>query len=299
MIPRVLYITGWTRSGSTLLGNVLGELPGVLHVGEMHYLWKNGILGMGTNSTCGCGDHLRDCSMWSAILTDSAVIGGDPHSVLALQSKTVRTRHTVRRLLEARTGSVRAAKLLGDRIAGIYRHLSRMEGQRLIVDSSKFPAEAALLLGRSDIEVKVIHIVRDPRATAFSYGKSKSYIESMSPAICSGYWTAFNLASEAVGYCYPDRYLRVRYEDICADPPNELTRLLRFAGLPDSVPLIEGRHVDLGVNHTVTGNPDRFSVGRVGIRSDRQWINELHSGAKAAATAPALPLLHRYGYRVA
>ena len=298
MTPRVLYITGWTRSGSTLLGNVLGELPGVLHVGEMHYLWKNGILGVGTNSTCGCGDYIRDCSMWSAILADSAV-GGDPHTVLTLQSKTVRTRHTVRRLLEAYTGSVCAAKLLGDRIAKIYRHLSKLEGQRLIVDSSKFPAEAALLLGRSDIEVKVIHIVRDPRATAFSYTKSKSYIESMSPAICSSYWTAFNLASEAVGYCHPDRYLRVRYEDICADPSSELTRLLQFAGLPDSVPFIEGSQVDLSVNHTVTGNPDRFSVGRVTIRSDRRWMNELDSGAKAAATAPALPLLNRYGYKVA
>ena len=31
----VLYITGWCRSGSTVLGNVLAEVPGVVHVGEL------------------------------------------------------------------------------------------------------------------------------------------------------------------------------------------------------------------------------------------------------------------------
>src|SRR6266581_677608 len=38
---KILCITGWCRSGSTIIGNILGEIAGVFHVGELHFLWKN------------------------------------------------------------------------------------------------------------------------------------------------------------------------------------------------------------------------------------------------------------------
>ena len=34
---RVLYVAGLARSGSTVLGYVLGELPGAIFVGELHF----------------------------------------------------------------------------------------------------------------------------------------------------------------------------------------------------------------------------------------------------------------------
>ena len=37
---RVLYILGWGRSGSTVLGNILGEVDGFFCAGELHYLWE-------------------------------------------------------------------------------------------------------------------------------------------------------------------------------------------------------------------------------------------------------------------
>ena len=37
----VLCITGWCRNGSTIIGNILGEVPGCFHVGELHFLWMN------------------------------------------------------------------------------------------------------------------------------------------------------------------------------------------------------------------------------------------------------------------
>lgn len=46
--PTVLYISGWCRNGSTLIGNLLNEIEGYFHTGELHYLWRNA-LGAGTN----------------------------------------------------------------------------------------------------------------------------------------------------------------------------------------------------------------------------------------------------------
>jgi hypothetical protein len=96
---RVLYLTGWLRTGSTLLGNVLGELPEVAHVGELHYLWRNGVLRTGTNSLCGCGKDLLDCPVWAQVLGQVPV---PAQQVVAWQRDLLRTRHTRARLAEAR-----------------------------------------------------------------------------------------------------------------------------------------------------------------------------------------------------
>ncbi|NRQ34218.1 sulfotransferase [Nonomuraea sp. NN258] len=297
--PKVLYITGWMRSGSTLLGNVLGELPGVLHAGELHYLWHNGVLKAGTNSTCGCGAEVTKCALWSRVLA----AGGDgrhetARRMVRAQHALLRTRHVRARLAESRGATERAAGLDATvgRTAAVYRRLAGLGGERLIVDGSKYPAEAAALLGRSDLDVRVLHVVRDPRPTAYSYKRAKDYIDPMSPARSSGYWSAFNLASELIGRAFPGRYLRVRHEDLCRDPRAVVTEVMRFAGLDGEPPVDESGGVVLGRNHTVTGNPDRLSTGRAVIRADERWREGLTSREIAEATGPALPLLVRYGY---
>ncbi|GAA3412558.1 sulfotransferase [Streptosporangium vulgare] len=297
--PRILYITGWMRSGSTLLGNVLGELPGVLHAGELHYLWRNGVLNAGTNSSCGCGRDLTACDVWSSVLgADGTAQAGAARRMAILQRFLLRTRHTRARLTEAqgrRPTAPGVVEAVG-RTAAVYRALAASGGERLIVDGSKYPAEAAALLGRTDLDVRVLHMVRDPRATAFSYKNAKEYIDPMSPARSSGYWSAFNLASELVGGAAPERYLRVRHEDLCDRPREVVERVMRFAGLAGEPPVDETGLVSLRENHTVTGNPDRLSKGDTRIRSDERWRTALSAREIAAATAPALPVLTRYGY---
>jgi hypothetical protein len=269
---RVLYVTGWLRTGSTLLGNVLGELPRVAHAGELHYLWRNGVLRTGTNSLCGCGKDLLDCSVWAQVLGEVTV---PARQVLAWQRDLMRTRHTCVRLKEARGRAAPAdgvEPMLG-LMAGIYRAVAAYGGGgRLVVDGSKYPAEAAALLGRRDLDVRVLHVVRDPRATALSYRRAKGYIDARGPAESSGYWVAFNLASDLVGAAAdpPDRYLRIRHEDLAARPREVVAEVMRFAGLDDEPPVDAAGQVRLGVNHTVTGNPDRLARGTVTIRRDER-----------------------------
>ncbi|MFI1831244.1 sulfotransferase [Streptomyces sp. NPDC020412] len=303
--PRVLYITGWMRSGSTLLGNLLNELPGVRHVGELHYLWRNGVLGTGTNSTCGCGAAVRDCPLWSDVLAAFAATTPEAAAPEAIarhltmrQRALLRTRHTRTRLAEALGTAAPAPGVeeLTGHTARIYRLLAERGADRLIVDGSKYPAEAAALLGRTDLDVRVLHIVRDPRATALSYRRGKEYIDPMSPARSTGYWTAFNLASELIGEAAAGRYLRIRHEDLSRAPGRTVTEVLGFAGLDDDSPVDDSGTVELGVNHTVTGNPDRLRRGTTTIRPDERWRTELGARDLVAATGIAAPLLARYRY---
>jgi hypothetical protein len=299
---RILYITGWLRSGTTILGNVLNELPGVVHVGELHYLWQNGLLRAGTNSLCGCGGEVRACPLWSEVLGDLGAEADGGLDELAremtgTQRAGLRTRHTRARLAGVRAGSQPpdVAVAIG-RTAEIYRGVAARGGERLVVDSSKYPAEAAALIGRSDLDVRVLHVVRDPRAISYSYRSSKAYIEPMSAAESTANWVGFNAASQAVGALAPDRYLRIRHEDFTAAPRDTIEAVMRFAGLDDEPPIDRTGAVTLGVNHTVTGNPDRLSQGTVTIRSDERWRTGLGFGHRSVTNAIAAPLLRRYGY---
>src|SRR5205085_6371000 len=92
---KVLFIMGWTRSGSTILDNVLGELDGFFSAGELHYLWERGLL---ENRLCGCGRVVPSCEIWSAVLAQLGDLP-DPETVMRWQRDSVRVRHT-RRLLK-------------------------------------------------------------------------------------------------------------------------------------------------------------------------------------------------------
>ncbi|MEH1167091.1 sulfotransferase [Micromonospora sp. CPCC 205539] len=299
---KVLYLTGWCRSGSTVLGNLLGELPEVVHVGELYYLWRNGVLGIGTNTSCGCGEPLTRCPLWSVVV--DRVAGRSPaqaaQRIIAEQQRHVRVRHTGARLAEVTGRRPRPAGVteVARRMLATYRAVAEETGAEVIVDGSKYPAEAAVLLGDAGLDLRVLHLVRDPRAVAHSFARPKQYLPQMGAARSTGMWTAINVASDRVGRAAPERYLRLRYEDFAAAPRDVLSRVLRWADLPGEPPVgADGRAV-LGVNHTVTGNPDRLRQGPTTIRPDLAWRDALPARTAAVATTLAAPVLHRYGYPI-
>lgn len=297
MTVRVLYVTGWCRCGSTILGNLLDAVPGVVHVGELHYLWRNGVLRSGTNTQCGCGAELADCELWGKVLASLALDEAGAHEAMAGQAK-LRTRHTVTRLAESRGLRRRPAAVRRsvDRLVESYRAIAGATGARVVVDSSKYPAEPAALLGRDDIDLRVLHLVRDPRASALSWATPKDYIPAMGVARSTSYWTGINAASELVTRAAP-RSLRLRYEDFAAAPAAALRQVLRLCDVDEAPPVDEQGRAVLGVNHTVTGNPDRLRQGPVTIRPDERWRRSLPRHQRVLATAVASPLLWRHGYR--
>lgn len=296
--PVVLYITGMMRCGSTFVGNVLNELPGTEHVGERYFIWKNAVLRDGTNTMCGCGLDLLACARWST------TVGVDRHHarrMWAAQQRYLRTRHTIPRLLEARgvTTAPAAVHRAVDSVVSFYRTVADECGAQVIVDSSKYPAEAVALTRRTDIDFRLLHLVRDPRATVASFLSAKSYLDKMRASRTLAYWAGFNTASEAAGaVAGKDRYLRVRYEDFTRSPGHVLSRIIDFAGYgcPQPIPFDSDRTVVLGVNHTVTGNPDRLRRGRTEIRTKEEWRETMSFRRKLATCVSVGPLMLRYGY---
>jgi hypothetical protein len=285
---------GW--SGSTLLGNILGELEGAVHVGELRALWDEGLLAGGA---CGCGRPLAECDRWSGIAERVLSLSGEsPSGVAALNRQVARVRNTPRLLgLRRADGSgwpqlARYAAITGS----LYRAIRDATDARLVVDSSKRAGNAAAARLIPGIDVRFVHLVRDPRAVAYSWRKRVE--AGHGPITTARDWSSFNLLFEAVGVRHgAGRSVRVRYEDLVRSPRGTLERIAEIAGEPKArLPLADRRTVHLRPNHTVLGNPVRFRTGDVRLEEDRDWERWLPASDRRWVAALTAPLLLRYGY---
>ncbi|MDQ3660318.1 MAG: sulfotransferase [Actinomycetota bacterium] len=308
---KVLYIIGWGRSGSTIMGNLLGEIDGFFHGGELTYLWERGLL---EGRLCGCGQVIPNCELWSDVLRRSygndfaATL--DAKGMVQAQRDGLRVRHTWQLLKRPadRLPQDAVLKRYSEAMLDLYRQIATTTGARVVIDSSKRPSDAALLRLLPGITPYYVHLVRDPRAVAFSWTRKKAQLDRHRPALMSPHsvldsamsWLSWNLAAEALRKrAGTDHFSLVRYEDFVTRPHEVLEGILRLVGeTATSVPLSDDGTAHLSTNHTVSGNPDRFSTSRVKLREDREWRSRQATGDRLLTTLVALPLLHRYHYAV-
>jgi len=304
---KVLYIAGFGRSGSTLLGNVLGQVDDFVSVGEIRNIWLHGLI---QNKVCGCGAPFKECEMWQPVLNEAFGDRGgvDPKKMIKLRESWSRTKHIPLMLtpLTRRLVEQRLAEYL-DNLERLYRAVQTTTGSRVIVDTSKFPSYGFTLGMVPSVDLYIIHLVRDPRAVAYSWLRKKlqpdpetpEYILQDTPARSSLRWAARNLGTEALSRHSKERYLMLRYEDFVAEPRKTIGRVLESAR-EEATPLphVADNKVELRVNHNIWGNPNRFQIGLVRLRPDDEWTHQMRTQDRTLVTSLTLPLLTRYGYPV-
>jgi hypothetical protein len=303
---KVLYIAGLHRSGSTILDNLLNQVDCFFSVGEICYVWEQDLA---ENGLCGCGAPLKECEVWGKVLGGDTFRRIDARKMVRLEKGGVRTRHLPLALVPA------GRKLLASRLSGyaenlenLYREVRDATGARVIVDSSKSPLYGRTLGMASGIELYVVHLVRDPRAAAYSWLRKKlqpdrgesAYMDRHPPAKSAVMWTVWNAAAGSFWGRSPKRYVVLRYEDFVAGPREALGRVLELVGERDvNLPFVAESGVELGVSHTVSGNPNRFKTGMVRLRLDDEWRRRMRLRDRAVVTLLTLPGLLRHGYPIA
>ena len=307
--PTVLYIVGKGRSGSTIVDNALGGVPDFFTVGELHHLWDWGLL---AGYRCGCGEPVSSCPFWTDVIArterrlDTRL---DPRAVVDWQ-QAVHAWPRIPRLLGAGARTVRRWPELRRYVAvleALYAEIAAVSGANVIVDATKWPTAPTPLGLVPSVDVRLVHLVRDPRAVVHSWQRRKALSDRADGAMPRRNaltsmisWTVRNLVAERVGARWPtDRWLRVRYEDVVTEPAEWFGRMVTLAGHPGAALPLEGaRTVVLGENHTVGGNEGRMRTGPVELRPDDEWMAAQTRGDRSVATLLALPLLRRYGYPV-
>ncbi|MFT4082228.1 MAG: hypothetical protein QM638_06555, partial [Nocardioides sp.] len=70
--PRVLYLAGAGRSGSTVVARYLAARLDAVHLGEVRYLWERGV---GEGQLCECGTPFGACPFWTRVLAGACPDG--------------------------------------------------------------------------------------------------------------------------------------------------------------------------------------------------------------------------------
>ncbi len=303
-MARVLYLGGLGRSGTTLVERLLGELPGVCALGEIVHLWQRDIR---DNERCGCGAPFGACTFWRRVgeLAFRGWTNVDVDRVHALRDTVERTRF-IPRLAADRlpAGQLAAVREYAGFYSRVYAAAAEVSGAAVVVDSSKHSALAHVLRWAGDLDLRVVHVVRDARGVAYSWTKTVARPETdgademtrYSPSRSALLWNAHNAAFGLLARRgVPVR--RIRYEQFLADPRAALRELAGFAGVSaGDLGFLGDGHADLGVGHSAAGNPMRFTVGRLPLRRDDAWQRALPGGQRRLVGTMCAPLLRAYGY---
>jgi Sulfotransferase family len=310
---RVLYVLGIHHSGTTVLSNLMAQLDGFFSVGELRTIWPKLTR---PESRCGCGVRLQECDVWSRILRSTFREGQDREAIARdiwqLQRDALREYHTwlrVPALLRSRardlpqdSSAVRYAQAL----ASLYQHIAEETGAEVIIDSSKEPSDAALLLLMPEVDATFVQIIRDPRGSVYSILRARgngepdtesSWRQSVYAALS---WSAGNLAGAAVRRASGRASsTTLRYEDFVRQPRQAVEALATVAGRPARLaPSSDPRTVTMGPTHTVGGNNNRFQTGEIQLRDDTQWRSGMPRLDRATVTTLCFPMMARYRYKL-
>jgi hypothetical protein len=302
--PKVLYIVGKGRSGSTLLDIVLGEIDGFFSTGQLRTLWRSGLI---NRYDCGCEVPVPECEVWSAVLKEAFDPLPDPRRILRLQEGVLSWRSAPRVLRAARRGDAGWPELreYGRILETLYRAIASVTGARVIVDSSKAPVHPGSVGLVPGIVPYVVQLVRDPRAVAYSWRRRKALtgrgemkeMPRFGPIYSGVSWLVRNVAAERTrGRLDPGRSMVVRYEDLAGRPEETVSAITRMLGEDVPLPFLDERTVKLSTNHTVSGNPIRTTIGEIELRPDREWAERIRPWDRRVVSVLTGPVRRRYGY---
>jgi glycosyltransferase involved in cell wall biosynthesis len=169
-----------------------------------------------------------------------------------------------------------------------------------VVDASKWPAQA-LALAQGGVDVRVIHLLRDPRGVAYSLAKSDisrphaldapDLMMHSSPAETAVRWSLTQSEVSLLRRCDVP-VTRLRYEHFVSAPAESIRAALLDLAIPvgdADLQHIGRQTLELGTSHGLSGNPSRFRAGTITLRADDQWKSRMSASQRRIVTALTLP----------
>lgn len=271
--PAPIFVVGVARSGTTLLQALLGAHPRIAAPPEMHWFLRI--------------YHQRD--YWGAL--DS------PAAVRRLVAETLDMPGGMLNDIGITVDEV-VAQLPGhgvsypDVLAAVMTTFAQRQGKERW--SEKTPHQSPDEIWAAFQSAQVVHLVRDPRDVVASVARAPFTNAGNGPAATARAWREFNAAAAAAGRgAGPQRYLLVRYEDLCNEPEPVMDRVFDFLGeqrVPGIADDLEARRPAVATAAWWTHSALHF------VRPVPQPGRGLRFGRRCLVTRMTRSLLAEFGY---
>lgn len=284
------------------MDNAIGQMPNAFSAGEVRHFWDRGLQ---QNELCSCGEPFCDCPVWSAVTKDLyGQINEEEGSRWVLMRDRIKNRYLILTLFGVgRNWFVKQCIPYADELKKLFCSIEKNQGSQIIVDSSKYPGHGFALTLIPDIDLRIIHLVRDPRATAFSWstpkydkGKNKM-MRAQGKVRASLQWLLYNYLIGKILRNTGTPYLLIRYEDWVDDPQSVMSCIANFIDEEAATRLV-GRDKTIKIDdvHALSGNPSRFNRGEIQFQIDNRWKSMMKRREKMLVYAITWPLAARYRY---
>jgi hypothetical protein len=302
-VPRVLYIAGYGRSGSTVLSTILGSHRDIAAVGELTHLLEDWLA---PARVCACGASYSRCPFWGDLYREAPPPRALARLVRRIDASCLAAVVPAWRLSAADRAAYRESQRT------VFEYVTSRTDKSIVVDSSK---SARLAVGRpwslthlAGQDLYVLHLVRSGLATVDSLvtrGSNWALEGHRAPRRMAGVrgalgWTRANLWASLLGRRVgPARCMFMRYEDFLADPATWLRRIGEFVRFDadELVRRIEGRDAFV-VSHLVGGNRLRMQqTVKLWLKTDTTAQAGLQRRHRLMFRLLGGWLERRYGYR--
>ena len=277
-LPKVLYIMGTARSGSTILEIMLSSSPNVFGAGELTTLVQDGFI---KNRDCSCGRQCLTCEVWGKVVNELAMDETILSEWSGLQKKIDWHDGFFWQCVGAVPRKVR--KQYKEFNRRLFKIIGGVTGASVILDSSKYAGRALALKKIVQADAIFICLTRFPKGLMASFQKPNKDEQRPKSSFAAMLYYLVALASlRMASMLLGKRVYSLRYEDLLAEPEGTLHKIEAWSGidLSGARRLLKAREA-FPVGHLVTGNRLR--------KQDEIWFETRMSnavpvgcGAKAA-----------------
>jgi hypothetical protein len=281
---------------------LLGSHSDIISIGELKQMDRY----VRDKKECTCGCLVEECPFWMAVrdrirdTTGEDLFSRHPSFPLIFDRSSSRLLYSMWQFVRLSILSmptsiakrcirwVRSETEVAENSLKVYDAVLHVSGKRVVVDSSKSPILMKLLMLLRPKRVLAIHLIRDGRAVLNSNLK-----KGKETAFAARSWTKtldlMDLLSKKIRR---NRYLEIKYEDICRNPEAVLKTVCEAAGLPFEPDMLKFRNRE---RHNIDGNRMRYAETDE-IRLDERWRNELNEEQLAVFEDIAGKHNRRLGY---
>ena len=260
----LIYIAGEVRSGTTVIDLLISNHEQVISVGELSnledYIDKKDV-GRFANWECSCGKQVEKCCFW----------GKNINKFEKNTSKKINTK--IRKI-----NSKEVNKKIAKNCWGLISIIASNENKKYISDSSKTALQLSFLYAtKNKNEIKVIFVIRDSRAVAYSKSNwNIKFNPDEKPSFIRHIvrWLITNISTINLLTKNNIEFIVLRYENFATNPDIALANIYTY--LKFSFKHNCKQTLDINGKHTIAGTPNKSTFFNTPIKLDLRWKKEIN-----------------------